>query len=184
MLSISKRPCRLGPSINLRSEKHGDDDVPACDIAIEGLMLEPEELNALLEDPNAHKAFFAKAGNGKAGKLTEPMFRQLKAFVMRNKFEGGAVLTFGLTEREIDFGEVKLAKLTLEPMVGGLTSLSLQVQAHPDERGMGELMSFLNREIDAAIEIGARAEKGKRAQQDLPLSTFGEGEQTEEAVTH
>ena len=34
MLSLNKRPARIGPSINTPTEKHGEEDVPACDIPI------------------------------------------------------------------------------------------------------------------------------------------------------
>jgi hypothetical protein len=165
---ISKRPCKIGTSINTRTEKHGDEDVPACDIPLVGIMLQAEELNALLGDQNAHKSLFAKA---KGGAPQEPLFRQLKPFVLRDRFEDGAVtLTLGLNGDEIEFDDVTLARVTLEPRTGGLTELSVQVQCSPPVEDMARAIAFLNCDADAEIEFGKRAEPAKRKQKDLGLS--------------
>lgn len=58
MLTITPRPCQLGTSINTRTEMHGDESVPACDIPLVGITLDAEELGALLGDPTAHRALY------------------------------------------------------------------------------------------------------------------------------
>ena len=39
-LSLTKRPAKIGPSINTRTQRHGDDDVPATDIPLSGILVE------------------------------------------------------------------------------------------------------------------------------------------------
>jgi hypothetical protein len=175
MLTLDKRPCRIGSSINTRSELHGEETVPAMDIPLEGIMLQPNELNALLNEPFAHSALFDEKGTHK-----EPIFRQFKPFVMKDKFEDATVsIELGLKQELITLQNVKLAKLTLTPMVGGLTELSLQVQCTPDlDLGISTLLAFLNKDADVEITVGKKAADAKD-QPQLPLNTFGEGEQSE-----
>jgi hypothetical protein len=181
---ITKRPCRIGSSINTRTEKHGDEDVPACDIPLEAIMIDANELNILLGDTGAHKALFRKGKNG-SETIQEPAFRQLKSFVLKDKFEDANVLlTVGINGTEVELADVKLAKVTLAPQVGGLTELSLQVQATPDVEDIAEILQYLNGEEDVAIEFGKRAEKAASKQKDLPINTFGDGEQPEAPATH
>lgn len=180
MLTLTKRPARIGSSINTRTEKHGDEDVPACDIPIEGLMLEREELNALLGDPYAHDALF---NHRSQGKVDEPIFRKFKPLVFREKFESArVVLTVGLgADVEIELKDVKLARITLDPQVGGLVELSVQVQCTPPAETIGALVNYLGHELEAEVTFGQVAEKADR-QRELPINNFGNGE-TPEAPT-
>lgn len=34
MTALTARACQIGTSINIRTEKNGEDDVPACDIPL------------------------------------------------------------------------------------------------------------------------------------------------------
>lgn len=140
-------------------------------------MLEPEELNALLGDPTAHATLFTDERGFK-----QPRFQQLKALVLKDKFENAAVrFTLGMNGAGtgVQCEQVKIAKVTLEPMSGGLTALSCQVQAEPAAEMIGALVQFLSREISIEIIDAKRAEKAKK-QGELPINTFGEGEQGEQ----
>jgi hypothetical protein len=171
-MHIETRPGKIGSSINTRSEKHGDEDVPACDIPLAGIMLEAEELNALLGDPSAHKSLFEKPKNGAP---VEPRFQRLKAFVLRDKFEGQATLSLGLNATEVDLGDVTFARITLEPQCGGMTEMSLQVQCAPPVETMAQVIAFLNDHVDVELNFGELIEQAKRKQKDLGLS-FGDGD--------
>lgn len=178
MLTLDKRPCRIGSSLNARNEKHGDEDVPALDIPLEGLMLTKEELNALLEDPYAHDALF---NHRSKGKVDEPVFRKFKPLVYREKFEEAQVLlTVGLgADIEIEFKGVKLARVTLDPQVGGLTECSVQIQCTPSAETVAQLWPYMNREVDCELSFGKKAVKAEK-QKELPLNTFGDGEAPEQ----
>lgn len=109
MLTLTTRPCKIGPSINTRTEKHGDEDVTALDIPIESVMLEANELNVLLGEPHAHNALF----NGGTSP-PEPLLRMIRALKLKDKFEDCTVtLLLGLNLERIELANVKLAKVEL-----------------------------------------------------------------------
>lgn len=172
LITIGRRPCKIGSSVNTRSEKHGDEDVPACDIPLDGIMLEAEELNTLLADPGAHRALFSKPRNGAP---QEPMFKQLKPFVLVDKFTGSVELTLA-GQVVLELEDVTLARVRIEPQVGGLTMLSLQVQCAPPVEDMAHVIGFLNSTADVSITFGKRVEKAARKQKDLELGFGSDGE--------
>lgn len=177
MLTITKRPVHIGGHINATTEKHGEDDVSAVDIALEGIMLSAEELNALLNDPKASAALFVRSN----GSFAEPMFPQLKPLALKDAYEGATVrLTVGLKADELVLGDCKLRNIKLTPQAGGMTEMSLSVRARPnDDELIATLFRYMNH--DEAVEIADAkvAEKGGK-QKDLALNTFGEGEQGEQ----
>lgn len=169
---ISQRPCKIGSSVNTRAELHGDEDVPACDIPLEGITLSREELDALL-GAGTHKALFAAP---KKGAPPEPRFRQLKPFVLRDKYEDCTVsLALGINREEVTLDECKLARITLEPQVGGMTALSCQVQCAPTVETMATVIAHMNGEADVELALGKRVEPAARKQKDLGLG-FAEGD--------
>ena len=179
MLTVTSRPCQLGTGINTRCEMHGDESVPACDIPIVGITLDAEELGALLADPYAHRALFTKARGH-----DEPMFPQLEPFELTDKIEGAsAVITLSSTGEgaTIHLDDVKLKGLTLKPMSGGLTLLSLKIQASGEDMAsqVGELVAYLDRSVQIEIHGGERVKAKDKAQAELPINTFGEGEEPE-----
>ena len=178
MITLTNRPCRIGPSINARTEKHGDDDVQAFDIPLAGLMLEKEELNAFLGDPYAYDALFNHHRSN--GKADEPIFKKFRPLVLRDKFEEGEVVfTVGMGSEEIRLKGVKLAKVTLDPQVGGLTLLSVQVQCTPSTETIAKVLPYMNHEIEAEVTFGKKIAKSEK-QRELPINGFGEGEQPEQ----
>jgi len=179
-LTLTKRPAKLGSGINTRAEKHGDDDVPACDIPLAGIFLEREELNALLGDPSLHKALFTTM----PGESTpQPVLRRFKPLQLADKFEGCTVtIIAGLSATSFMLDDVTIAKLKLEPQTGGLTAMSMQVQALAEDLDVTALLGWLNHDVDVEVQFGTVA-KGKDKQQDLPLSTVGDNEEPEDRLT-
>lgn len=170
MLSLAKRPCKIGSSINTRTEKHGDEDVPACDIPLSGLMLSRDELDTLL-GPGAHEAFFRQVDGS-----FDVAFKQLKSLALRNKFEQATVELAVVYGGMLRLSGVRLARITLKPVYGGLTELSLQVQATPDVEEFAPLLESLNSEVEAAVHFGKLVEKSSDKQADLALSFDGASE--------
>lgn len=167
VLDLPKRPARVA-HINTRLEKHGESSVLCADIKIEGVHLEPDELNLLLDDKHAHNALFVTA----KGKATEPMFRQLKRFELESKFEDcSASIFLGLSDDSVDFEDVKVAKVKLSPQVGGQTMVELTVQTEiEDTNDIASLLEHLDSEACVAITFGAKSKpEGKKAQKDLGL---------------
>lgn len=162
-LNLTKRPCKLGPSINTRTEKHGEEDKPAADIPITGLLLDRDELQDLLG-----AGYYSALFNTK-GKLIEPRLEKFRDFALRDKFEHAAVtLIFGLDNTEVTLLNVRFASITLSPQTGGMTEVSLKVQAMPTSEQMGTLFTFLNADAHCELKFGKLVVKVK-AQPELPM---------------
>jgi hypothetical protein len=73
------------------------------------------------------------------------------------------------------FADCKLSKIKLELRHGGMTALSCKVTTAPT---LDETLPLLFEQFGKQVECELRAEP-PGAQQDLPLSKFGEGEQPE-----
>jgi hypothetical protein len=181
-LTLLKRLCKIGTNINVRTELHGEEPVPACDIALKGVLLSKAELNVLLGDERAYDALYLDRDG-----TPEPLFAKcLKPFALIDRFEGATVkLTLADDDVELELEDVKLANLKLEPQVGGLTSLSMQIQAIPTSEARSQIIAFVDSQVHAAISFGQRSEKDKR-QQELPMGEnvlefpgAGDGEQTQ-----
>jgi hypothetical protein len=165
-LSLEKRPCRIGVSINTRREMHGEEPVPAMDIPLTNILLDKGELNALLGDKFAHDSLYTT----KASKPAEPTFaRSLKPFSVIGKFANSRVVIWvGLKPEMLELAEVKLVKLKLEPQVGGLTALALTVQTIAND-GETQLLQFLDSSADVAIDFGEPVADAEEAQDELSL---------------
>lgn len=170
MITLVKRPCYIGASINVRTELHGEEPVPAFDLPLTGLMIEAEELNSLLEEPHAHRLLFnVRSG----GKLSEPVFRALKPLQLEHKFEGCRVtILFGANRKDLVIEDCTVAKVKLEPQAGGLTMLSCVVQTSGHAADLNRLVEKMKGEIDVEIEFGEAAQSDKDRQQDLPINRF------------
>lgn len=163
-LSLVDRPCKIGSSINTRTQKHGDEDVPACDIPIVGFLLEAAELDAFL-GKGTHKLLYRDA----KGNSIEPRIDLVSELAIDEKFVGTVSLDLPNIELELDGDNVTFASVKLEPKVGGLTAMSLQVQCTPSVDEIAQLVSALNREIRASINFGGRKQPKGKKQKELPM---------------
>jgi hypothetical protein len=146
-MHLNRRPAKIGSNISSRTERHGDDDVPAFDVPLEAIMLTQAELNALMQEPLTSIAWFNDRKDG----LAEPLFKNIKHFSLTDKYEGCSVaIAVGLKERLFELEDCKLVKLKLAPCVGGLTELKITVQAKIDETNTA-LFEYLSK--DCALEI-------------------------------
>lgn len=166
-LTVKKTGAKLGASINVRNELHGDEDVGACDFKLSGIMLDKEDLNELYQDKYYHNSLF----NTK-GKLMEPMTRLNEPAVFKTKFENSTItLWLGLSDEVVKLTEVKLRKITLEPQTGGLTELCLQVQCNPEAEQLGELYTHQNKDVSVNIRFGREEKPKQKPQPELPLGS-------------
>jgi len=168
-LELAERIAKIGGSINTRSERHGDEDVPACDIPLVGFMLEADELDALI-GKGAHKALYRDA----KGNNVEPRFEHVTELAVDQKFVGNVSLDLESIDLELDDENVTLAKIRLEPQVGGLTAMSLQVQCTPSTDEIAQLVGSLNREVRAAITFGGRKQPKGKKQPELPMGNHAQ----------
>lgn len=179
MTALTQRSCMLGPSINIRTEKHGEEDVPACDIPLGGVMLELKELCALMNNPAAVGLFIKLEGRN------EPAIPQIENIVLKGKRIGATVkITVQTTgpDKVLTLEDCKLKSITLAPMSGGLTAMALKVQTAGDHvpAVVGLLTAHLNGHV--VVELGdSTLEEKSSKQAELPLNTFGEDDEAEAA---
>lgn len=164
-LQLAERPCKMGNAINVRSQKHGDEDVPACEIPIVNFLLEEAELDALL-GKGAYKALYREPKNGKA---VEPRFEHVTELAIDEKFVGSVSLDLETIDLELTSENVTLASVKLTPQVGGLTAMSLNVQCTPSTDEIAQLAGSMNRAIRASINFGGRKQPKGKKQKELPM---------------
>lgn len=159
MLTLKSRSAKLGSSINTRAEKHGDEDITAFDIPISGFMLTRDELEAVLQVPKGWHALFDEAPDTPP----VPVFPNLKPMQLREKIENATVhLWIGLERVMVKLTDVNLARIRLEPQLGGYTDMQFQIQCTPDldAKWLGTLLARLNHDLEVAVEcegFGAQA---------------------------
>ena len=176
MLKLNKRPCQIGNSMSTNTEKHGDDDVGAIDLKLDGMMLNAAELDSLLGD-GAHAAIYHRQkSNGKGSdELAEIRFPHLKPLQFKDDFEKSRVeLHVGIDNEQIVLADSKVRRVTLTPNAGGLTTMACSVRSTPDSDTVAALYDHLNSEGSVAIRSGKLVEKQADKQRDLSL---GEGEE-------
>ena len=172
-ITITNRPAKIGKHVNTRTEFHGEETHPAVDIPIEGLMLDSNELNAILEDQKAHGTLFRTAPGG----LIEPRFKSLKVFQVAHAFEKvQASLSMSFTDERLELSG-ELASVKLEPNVGGLTELSGALRwsgkGVVDLDKLPALMRRLAQPIEIELHIGPAKKKPDANQGNLPLNDKG-----------
>jgi hypothetical protein len=164
-LTIKKTGAKLGASLNVRSEHHGDESVGACDFKLSGVMLDKDDLNELYGDKYYHASLF-----NQKGKALDPMTRKNEPAQFKGKFDQSTVtLWLGLAGEPLKLSDVKLRKITLEPQVGGFTELCLQVQCNPDEEALAQLYTHQNMDVEVNIRFGQEEAPKQKAQDELPL---------------
>lgn len=176
MLDIRDEHCRLG-KISNNLEKNGEDgdEVTGFTIPVSNLMLGAEEVNAFIEDPHADRWMF----NTRIKGTKEPISDKIKAFELKEDFDG-AVITLTLSgDREIEFEDCKVKDVQLQPMKGGTVHVSCRLYLRP---GMGKenllLQEHQNRQVRISIADAKVATKKKSTQKDLE---FGDKSDAEES---
>jgi len=151
MLNLNRRAAHIGVSFNGRREKHGDEDVPALDIKLEGITLGEKEFNALLGDPHAEEAFFDPPG--KTSTLVVPRFPKLDSLKLKDKIKGVKVsIWLDGKDTPILLDGCDLAKITLDPQDGGTVALSCQVQcSEPGDKAVSKLFDHLGATVSVEI---------------------------------
>lgn len=164
-MHLESRGCLLGRNINTRTETHGDEDVPAIDIPIKKFALTEAELNEIAGDQYAYRALYDTSKSP-----VEPIFKRFKPLAMMDKFEGSsATILVGLRRKQLTFENCKIASIRLEPLTGGITSMSFTIQVNPDVDVMPHLMKAMNHGVEISLELGDRVEKGADKQGSLDL---------------
>jgi hypothetical protein len=164
--TFSKRPAQIGPSINTRTEKHGEENVPGVDIPVSGIFLTKEEINILLQDEDAYDALYTDTRS----KQLEPRFMTIEPIRLSDKFTGARV-TIAVNGEDLVLKPAKISKISLAPQVGGLTLMSCTVQGNPSDHT--DVLALLNLKCRIQI-LGAALEEPAPAEPELPLDHEGQ----------
>jgi hypothetical protein len=165
-LHLDQRACKLGPSINCRTEKHGDEDEPACDIPLVGILLEKSEVNDLVGKLFWESLFDTRSG----GKAPKVLFPDLAPRRLQEKYTGSVSIELGPNINDVELEDITFAGVTLEPLEGGLVSLSLKVQCSDKiEKFIAKLVARQNTEVEVEITFGEKVVKTKGKQEELEL---------------
>lgn len=165
-LHLDQRACKLGPSINCRTEKRGDDDEPACDIPIVGVLLEKAEANDLVGKLFWESLFDTRSG----GKAPKVLFPDLAPRKLADKYTGSITIVLGPNINDVELEDITFAGITLEPLEGGLVSMSLKVQCADEiTKFIAKLVARQNSEVEVELTFGEKVVKTKGKQEELPL---------------
>jgi hypothetical protein len=161
---LARRPAKLGLSINVRTERHNDEPVPALDIPLH-LMISAKELNELMQEPHTADAWFETGG----GELPKPFDKHLAPRKLKGKFESSAAdLWFGLDQRQIGFDDCKIARVILDPQVGGMTAVILKIQTLASEKNLAVIL-WLDRECECELRLGELTADDVQEKLDLQI---------------
>jgi hypothetical protein len=162
MFNLVKESVRL-VNVNPRNEKHGDEDVLACDLSLEAklhnavlLKFSPTLRDALYTtDPGATADMI---NPDHAPKLRNPQMGKINwALDLKNvRF---SVFADGTNDEEIIFTDTKCKKFTLICQEGGTVVVGFQIQVSaPDEEHVTKLLFLLNKMLKVSLDVGDQDE--------------------------
>jgi hypothetical protein len=160
-LNLTKRPAKIGKSVNTRTEMHGTDEVPGQDIPLSGILLSVEELCAITDEDTAGTGFFKMEGDQYV-----PRILSLDPVTLAHKFENATVkMTGGVPVTTYRNGKIK--NITLQALGGGMTQMACTLQVNP-ENGDPSAQQLINAKVSVTIKAELE-EDGDEDQPDLPL---------------
>ena len=169
-LSLTKRPAKIGKSVNTRTEMHGKEEVAGQDIPLTGIFLTAEELCAITDEESAGVGFFKMEGDAYV-----PRFLAVSRIPIDHKFENATVkISGGVPVTTYKNGKIK--SIWLAPVAGGLTEMSCTLQVNP-ENGAPSAQQLINAKV--SITIKAELEEEEAPDPELPLEHGTQGEDGE-----
>lgn len=160
MLTLERQTARL-TSLNLRAEKHGDENVPAADIKFSF-----EAPNELLSefDPALKSSFYRKpdAQDAQAEMLDTPGYLPKLRFpkIPGIKWDAemiGAQLTvhYGTGGKSDIVLEVDVDSFAFDFKDGGTVSTSFRAKAKPDDKQVAKLYGLIQCDCDISLAAAA-----------------------------
>lgn len=175
MTTLTSRPCQLGPTINDRTEKHGNEDKPALDIGVDAYCLTEDEFDALAGQKGAYAAM--TDGSAQPRKWAFPNL--VPTLAIRETIKGcEAVLLLGLERFELKLGDCNLKGGTFELTNTGAVAFAFKLQFEGELTGeqLLKLRAAKNKSVDLALQIG-QTEAEATAQGGLNLEGGGPSEE-------
>lgn len=169
-LNLTKRPAKIGKSVNTRTEMLGEEEVPGQDIPLSGILLSVEELIAITDEPTAGQGLFKMEGDQYV-----PRFLAVDSIPLGHKFVGATVkMSGGVPATTYKNGKIK--NIWIKALGGGMTEMSCTLQVNPDN-GDPSAQALINAKV--AVTIKAQLEIETDDEPELPLdhqNSAGDGE--------
>lgn len=162
MFSLIRTNATLS-NVNPRAEKHGDENVLACDLKFQVKL--PNDV--LSEFHPALKTFlYFKSVNPGDGDLVDearkddpgwlPNLRMPDLHPLKHKHELiGATLTIHAPiakQNDIELDGCHVDGFTFDCQEGGTVIVTFRAQAHPDEKTIGKLCAHIQEEVEISVE--------------------------------
>lgn len=169
-LKLGQRTCQIGPSINSRTQKAGQNDVPALDIPLSQIVIDSNNLDALLLEEGAWDRLFIEPVDNKP---IAPVFPLLAPLRFREKI-GNVNLTLIIGSHQLALEKVTLASVTLELQEGGMCHLSFTLQCLTEQVGddLRVLVEHQNKQVLLELHAnnyGAPAEEKPKKTKQIDL---------------
>lgn len=158
MFELNKQQAKL-ESLNVRAEKHGEDNVPAAD-----LKLRVNLANAALDhfDKRLRKTLYRKpSGAGEqtdlpleqTDGLTALTFKHLAPLRWDEDFPGYSLsIDSGLGIKDpIELEEVELSSFVFEALEGGSVAITFRASCHPDAEEAGALYTMIQEDVEITL---------------------------------
>lgn len=148
-------------NVNVRAEVHGETREPAGDLKLEVDLPNDvlSEIHPALKsllyyfDEARPEDLVDKGKRGEAGYLPHLRFPALGVPLKWDEEMTGAKLTIHSSEKSrLVLLDVKVNNVSFEPKDHGIVTLTLRVQAHPDERAFGTLCTLSQSEVEISLE--------------------------------
>jgi len=177
MLNLDKHNSEI-TNLNLRAEKHGDENNPACDIKLQ-VDVQAERLNDI--HPGLCDSLFRKPAAGdqrpliEVGKkkqddsYTEVRHPSLEPLKLKQKFPGYelTILAPDNDGEGLFFADAEVKNFTITPREGGTASLAFSVGVDVDEDDIAGLLPFL-RNPDAVVTLVAPKAAAQQDAESMP----------------
>ena len=155
MLELHEQRAKL-VNINLRDEKHGDENHAAADLRFDFVV--PNDFLSELS-PSLKFSLYQKDESQDDLLKDQAHFTKLRLPGLKSplkwEFEGiGYTVTIpvGVSGKEnITIGDCKVNKLQISPMDGGTVIVSVRVQCSPTPAQFGQLSALLSCEVDLTL---------------------------------
>lgn len=129
--------------VNLRSEKHGDEEVPATDINLEANMPLSILNQISVDEINWGDMLWKEDDEMKGHCITNINFHR--------EYQDQELHVYVNEDEPIKFSEVTIKRVKAEPVPGRRVILKLQAQVHPDKEQNGELSYALHEHVRVDI---------------------------------
>lgn len=155
-------------SVNMRAEKHGDENVLASDIKFE-VHLPNTVLNEF--DKGLMNALYREVRKGEQqeligdNKCVAVRFPLLDGFKWEEEFTGYKVVIaseLGLAD-PLELADITLKKFAFDPKEGGSVVVTFNAVAHPSSDEAGELCALIQENVNLTLIAPQAAEQKKAA---------------------